>query len=152
MIIGRSCRNVAPENVQEHLFGYCCANDVTARDLQKKDGQYTRAKGFDTFAPLGPWIETQPPAIAELGLRTLVNGEVRQEGAFSDMIFTVEELVSFISKIMTLNPGDAVLTGTPPGVGPIGDGDEVRVEIPGVGVLANPVVSAAKNPDGQFIQ
>lgn len=152
VVIGKTCRNAAPENVAEHLFGFCCANDVTARDLQQKDVQYTRSKGFDTFAPIGPWIETQIPNLADVSLRTLVNGELRQDSPLTDMIFPVEELVSFVSGIMTLNPGDVVLTGTPPGVGPLADGDEVRVEIPGVGILVNPVLSSAKSEEGVVIQ
>jgi 2-keto-4-pentenoate hydratase/2-oxohepta-3-ene-1,7-dioic acid hydratase in catechol pathway len=152
VVIGKTCRNAAPEHVAEHLFGFCCANDVTARDLRQKDVQYTRAKSFDTFAPIGPWIETQLPNLADLSLRTLVNGEIRQDSPLSDMIFSMEDLVSFISGIMTLNPGDVVLTGTPSGVGPIKDGDEVRIEIPGVGILVNPVISAAKAGGETVIQ
>lgn len=152
VVIGRPCRHVAPDKVAGHIFGYCCANDVTARDLQKKDGLYGRAKGFDTFAPIGPWIETEVADPGNLGIRTLVNGEVRQEGATSDMIFPVFSLVSFVSRVMTLLPGDVVLTGTPPGIGPIAAGDEVRVEIDGVGVLINPVITEDETLEGAPIQ
>lgn len=140
MVIGKNCRNVAVEDVPAHIFGYACANDVTARDLQKKDGQYGRAKGFDTFAPIGPWIETEVEAPHELNLVTRVNGEICQESNTSDMIFPPLEIVSRISQIMTLFPGDVILTGTPSGVGPITAGDEVRVEIDEVGILINSVV------------
>ncbi|MDQ7833232.1 MAG: fumarylacetoacetate hydrolase family protein [Desulfovibrionaceae bacterium] len=152
VVIGRPCRHAAPDKVAAHIFGYACANDVTARDLQKKDGLYGRAKGFDTFAPIGPWIETEVADPGSLGLRTLVNGEVRQQGDTSDMIFPVLELVSFISRVMTLFPGDVILTGTPPGIGPLAAGDEVRVEIDGVGVLINPVVAEEETAAGGLIQ
>jgi 2-keto-4-pentenoate hydratase/2-oxohepta-3-ene-1,7-dioic acid hydratase in catechol pathway len=152
VVIGRTCRHVAPDKVAAHIFGYACANDVTARELQKKDGLYGRAKGFDTFAPIGPWIETEVADTGALGIRTLVNGEVRQQGNTADMIFPVFELVSFVSRVMTLNPGDVVLTGTPPGIGPIVPGDEVRIEIDGVGVLINPVVAEEETGAGELIQ
>ncbi|MEF3697301.1 fumarylacetoacetate hydrolase family protein [Desulfolutivibrio sp.] len=152
VVMGRPCRNVPPEKVAAHIFGYTCANDVTARDLQNKDGLYGRAKGFDTFAPIGPWIETEAPDPGNLAIRTLVNGEVRQEGDTSDMIFPVAELVSFISRVMTLQPGDVILTGTPPGIGPLAAGDEVRIEIAGVGVLINPVVAEEETAAGGLIQ
>jgi len=118
------------------VLGYTIANDVTARDLQSKDGQWTRAKSFDTFLPLGPWIETDVDPM-NLRLRTLVNGQVRQEGNTADLIFDVFYLVSFVSKIMTLEAGDIILTGTPSGVGPLSAGDEVVVEIEGIGRLVN---------------
>ena len=139
VIVGRACADVPPEDVPSHIFGYTCANDVTARDLQKKDGLFARAKGFDTFAPIGPWIETEVPDPDNLKLRTLVNGEVRQSGATSEMVFSIPEAVSFISRVMTLMPGDVVLTGTPAGIGQLHPGDEVSVEVEGVGYLANPV-------------
>jgi len=120
------------------VLGYTIANDVTARDLQSKDGQWTRAKSFDTFLPLGPWIETDVDPM-NLRLRTLVNGQVRQEGNTADLIFDVFYLVSFVSKIMTLEAGDVILTGTPSGVGPLSAGDEVVVEIEGIGRLVNGV-------------
>ncbi len=142
LIIGKHCRNVAPEDAAGCLFGYACANDVTARDLQKKDGLFARAKGFDTFAPIGPWIETQVDDPGNLRLRTFVNDTLRQEGSTSDMIFTPFEALSFVSSVMTLQPGDVILTGTPAGIGSLNPGDEVRVEIEGVGALINPVISA----------
>jgi len=141
VVIGKPCRKASVDEAAGYIFGFTCANDVTARDLQVKDGLYARAKGFDTFCPLGPWLETDFRVLTDQGIRTLVNGELRQEGRTSDMIASPVELVSFISGIMTLNPGDVVLTGTPPGVGPLQPGDTVRVEIEGVGDLENPVVA-----------
>jgi 2-keto-4-pentenoate hydratase/2-oxohepta-3-ene-1,7-dioic acid hydratase in catechol pathway len=135
-VVGRRARNVSAAEAHEFLLGFSCLNDVTARDLQRKDVQFTRAKGFDTFAPLGPWIETDLDP-REVRLRCRVNGEVRQDGRTSDMVWDVYSLVSFISRVMTLEPGDVVTTGTPPGVGPLADGDRVEVELEGVGVLAN---------------
>ena len=139
VVIGRLCSDVPVDRVPEVVLGYTCANDVTARDLQKSDGQWGRAKGFDSFCPLGPWIvtdlETDAAAIA-----CHVNGEVRQVGSTGDMVFDVAELVSWISSVMTLLPGDVILTGTPAGVGPIRAGDEVSVTIAGVGTLTNPVI------------
>ncbi len=140
LVMGRTARFVSEADAPRHIFGYTCANDVTARDLQKKDGQWTRAKGFDTFCPVGPWIETDPGDLRDLTLRTVVNGEVRQEGSTANMIITPHLLVSYISNIMTLYPGDVILTGTPAGVGPIQAGDEVSVEIDRVGFLLNPVI------------
>jgi 2-keto-4-pentenoate hydratase/2-oxohepta-3-ene-1,7-dioic acid hydratase in catechol pathway len=136
VVIGRKCRKVSPEEAKDYILGYSCFNDVTARDLQQKDVQYTRAKSFDTFAPYGPWIALD---IDPLGLKitTRVNGELRQEGNTQDMIFSPWELVSFISQVMTLLPGDVVATGTPPGVGPLKGGDRVEVEIEGIGTLIN---------------
>ncbi|MGE4299773.1 MAG: fumarylacetoacetate hydrolase family protein [Desulfovibrionaceae bacterium] len=139
IVVGRQCRNITPEEAAECVFGYTCANDVTARDLQKKDVQFTRGKGFDTFLPIGPWIETDVPDPTNLGIRTLVNGEIRQQDNTSQMLNKPYETLSFISRIMTLMPGDVVLTGTPEGVGPLVAGDEVRIEIDGVGILINPV-------------
>jgi 2-keto-4-pentenoate hydratase/2-oxohepta-3-ene-1,7-dioic acid hydratase in catechol pathway len=141
LVIGRPCRNLKPEEVPQHLFGYTCGNDVTARDLQRKDGLFARAKGFDTFAPLGPWIETEVAAPSRLTLKTLVNGEVRQEASTADMIFAPFAIVAFVTRVMTLMPGDIIFTGTPAGVGPLAPGDEVTVEIEGVGKLVNPVIS-----------
>lgn len=140
VVVGRSAKNVAEEHADEYIFGYTCANDVTARDLQQRDQLFGRAKGFDTFCPIGPWIETEVPDPDNLVLRTLVNEEVRQEGSTADMIFGPRKLLAYVSSIMTLSPGDVILTGTPEGVGPIRDGDEVRVEIEEVGLLINPVV------------
>jgi 2-keto-4-pentenoate hydratase/2-oxohepta-3-ene-1,7-dioic acid hydratase in catechol pathway len=143
VVIGRKCRKVTPEEAPDYILGYSCFNDVTARDLQQKDGQYTRAKSFDTFAPYGPWISTEIDPF-DLNITTKVNGEVKQEGRTSDMIFSPFELVSFISQIMTLLPGDVVVTGTPPGVGPLNDGDRVEVEIEGIGTLINYAVRERK--------
>ncbi|MGB9667565.1 MAG: fumarylacetoacetate hydrolase family protein [Thermosulfidibacteraceae bacterium] len=136
VVIGKVCSNVEPDEVDEYILGYTCFNDITARDLQKKDGLFTRAKGFDTFAPFGPWIVTDIDP-SNLRIRTKLNGNIVQEGSTSDMIFDVRELVSFISKIMTLYPGDVIATGTPSGVGFLSRGDKVEVEIEGIGSLVN---------------
>ena len=140
VIIGRLCREVPAAQAAEVIFGYTCANDVTARDLQARDGQWTRAKGFDTFCPLGPWIETDADP-ADLELTTVVNGEVRQQTRTSQLLYDVPALVEYISTVMTLLPGDVLLTGTPAGVGPLEDGDEVSVTIENIGSLRNPVVN-----------
>jgi 2-keto-4-pentenoate hydratase/2-oxohepta-3-ene-1,7-dioic acid hydratase in catechol pathway len=140
VVIGKVTRNVKAEDASKHIFGYTAANDVTARDLQRKDGQWTRAKGFDTFCPLGPAIETELDPLERLAVIARVNGDVRQAGFTSDMIFGVAELLEFISGVMTLLPGDVILTGTPAGVGPVNPGDLMEVEIDGIGVLSNPVV------------
>jgi len=140
VVIGRRCRKVSPEEAADYILGYSCFNDVTARDLQRKDVQYTRAKSFDTFAPYGPWINTEIDPVG-LKIETRVNGEVKQRGNTEDMIFSPFELVSFVSRIMTLLPGDVITTGTPPGVGPLNPGDRVEVEIEGIGILINYVVS-----------
>jgi 2-keto-4-pentenoate hydratase/2-oxohepta-3-ene-1,7-dioic acid hydratase in catechol pathway len=139
VVIGRLCRDVPEERVPEVIFGYTCANDVTARDLQASDGQWTRAKGFDTFCPLGPWVETDLE-LDDLAVECTVNGQVRQSGSTAEMVRDVAELVSWISSVMTLLPGDVILTGTPAGVSPIVAGDEVSVSIDGIGTLTNPVV------------
>jgi 2-keto-4-pentenoate hydratase/2-oxohepta-3-ene-1,7-dioic acid hydratase in catechol pathway len=141
IIIGQNCRNANLEEAKACVFGYTCANDITARDLQKRDGQFGRCKGFDTFCPVGPWIETEVEDPGNLNIATRVNGEIKQTANTSEMIFSPLEMVSFISQIMTLLPGDMVLTGTPPGVGPLHEGDEVRVEIEKVGLLINAVAS-----------
>ncbi len=140
VVIGRLCREVPAARVPDVIFGYTCANDVTARDLQARDGQWARAKGFDTFCPLGPWIETDLDP-ADLELTTIVNGEIRQNARTSMLLHDVTELVSYVSAVMTLLPGDVLLTGTPAGVGPLKDGDEVSVTIEGIGTLSNGVVS-----------
>jgi len=140
VVIGRLCRDVPQERVPEVIFGYTCANDVTARDLQARDGQWARAKGFDTFCPLGPWIETDLDP-ADLELTTLVNGEIRQNARTSQLMHDVTALVSYVSAVMTLLPGDVLLTGTPAGVGPLKEGDEVSVTIEGIGTLTNGVVN-----------
>ena len=126
------------------IFGYTCANDVTARDLQRRDGQWARGKGFDTFCPLGPAIETELDPREGLLDHRKVDGEVRQEGSTADMIFGVAELVEFITRVMTLLPGDVILTGTPAGVGPVEPGQVMEVEVEGIGVLGNPVVRATQ--------
>ena len=138
VIIGKPARNVSREAALDVVLGYACANDVTARDQQRADGQFTRAKGYDSFCPIGPWIQTDfDPSAARV--RCLVNGEVTQDGNTRDMIFDVATIVSFISHVMTLVPGDVILTGTPAGVGPIVDQDTVTVAIDGIGELVNPV-------------
>ncbi|MBC7266003.1 MAG: fumarylacetoacetate hydrolase family protein [Coriobacteriia bacterium] len=137
-VIGRRTHRVSPIEAQKSILGFTCANDVTSRELQRKDGQWTRAKGFDTFCPLGPWIETDVDP-RDVLVESYVNGELRQRARTSDMIFDVFTLVSFISHVMTLLPGDVVLTGTPSGVGPMRRGDVVEVRIEGVGSLVNHV-------------
>jgi 2-keto-4-pentenoate hydratase/2-oxohepta-3-ene-1,7-dioic acid hydratase in catechol pathway len=139
VIIGRLCRGVPRERAEEVVFGYTCANDVTARDLQARDGQWTRAKGFDTFCPLGPWMETGTNP-ADLELTTTVNGEIRQQARTSELVWDVPGLIAYVSQVMTLLPGDVLLTGTPAGVGPLTDGDEVSVTIESIGTLTNRVV------------
>jgi 2-keto-4-pentenoate hydratase/2-oxohepta-3-ene-1,7-dioic acid hydratase in catechol pathway len=138
IVIGGEARNVAASDWRRYVRGFACANDVTARDLQKKDVQFTRGKGFDTFCPIGPCVETDLDP-ADLRVITRVNGEVRQDGRTSQMIFSCGALVEFITGIMTLLPGDVILTGTPAGVGPLQSGDIVEVEIEGIGVLENRV-------------
>jgi 2-keto-4-pentenoate hydratase/2-oxohepta-3-ene-1,7-dioic acid hydratase in catechol pathway len=140
VVIGRLCREVPRERAEDVIFGYTCANDVTARDLQFRDDQWTRAKGFDTFCPLGPWIETGTDP-SDLGITTTVNGDVRQHATTRELLWDVPSLVAFVSEIMTLLPGDVLLTGTPEGVGPITDGDEVSVTIESIGTLTNRVVA-----------
>ena len=142
VVIGKKTRMVEPRDAPGHVFGYTCVNDVTARDLQAKDVQFTRGKGFDTFAPLGPFIETDADP-GNLRVRTYLNGELRQDSSTADLVFDAAELVSFVSRVMTLLPGDVIATGTPAGVGPMSPGDEAAVEIEGVGRLENRVVSRA---------
>jgi 2-keto-4-pentenoate hydratase/2-oxohepta-3-ene-1,7-dioic acid hydratase in catechol pathway len=138
VIIGRVVKDVPRDRALEVIFGYTCGNDVTARDQQRSDGQWTRAKGYDSFCPIGPWIETQfDPSGARV--RCLVNDRTTQDGNTRDMIFDVATLVSYVSHVMTLMPGDVLLTGTPEGVSRIADGDTVRVVIDGIGELVNPV-------------
>ncbi|HKZ21470.1 MAG TPA: fumarylacetoacetate hydrolase family protein [Acidimicrobiia bacterium] len=141
VVIGRVAKNVKAEDVGHYVFGYTAANDITARDLQAKDGQWSRAKGFDTFCPLGPVIETELDPLERLAIICRVNGEVRQAGFTADMVFGVAEILEFITAVMTLLPGDVVLTGTPSGVGPMLPGDLVEVEIDGIGVLSNRIAS-----------
>jgi len=139
VVIGKACKNIQPKDVANYIVGYTIANDVTARDAQRADGQWARAKGFDSACPLGPWIVTDfDPSRGRIISR--VNGEVRQDSDLSDMLFDVPFLVSYISEMMTLLPGDVILTGTPAGVGTIEDGDIVECEIEGIGVLRNPVI------------
>jgi len=139
VVIGRITKNVSPEQALHHVLGYTVANDVTARDIQRTDGQWTRAKGFDTSCPLGPWLVMglDPD---DLAVSARVNGETRQHARTSDMVFDVPFLVSYISEVFTLLPGDVILTGTPAGVGRLEHGDRVEVEVEGIGVLMNPVV------------
>jgi 2-keto-4-pentenoate hydratase/2-oxohepta-3-ene-1,7-dioic acid hydratase in catechol pathway len=139
-VIGRSVRRVTPEEARTAVLGWTCANDVSERDLQAADGQWWRAKGYDTFAVAGPFIETEPP-LPEAWIRTRVNGAVRQEGQVRDMIRDPYTIISLLSQAMTLHRGDLIMLGTPPGVGPLQPGDEVEVEIDGVGCLRNPVVA-----------
>lgn len=140
VVIGRMCREVPAARAAEVILGYTCANDVTARDLQKRDGQWTRAKGFDTFCPLGPWIETAADP-TDLAITTTVNGEVRQDSRTSRLTHRVPALIEYVSQVMTLLPGDVILTGTPEGVGPLRIGDEVAVTVESVGTLTNRVIA-----------
>jgi len=140
IVIGRICRDVPPERVSDVIYGYTVGNDVTARDLQETDDQWARAKGFDSFCPLGPWIETDLDP-SGLSVRTELNGELKQDGTTALMIFDVPTVVSYITSFMTLLPGDVVLTGTPAGVGPMQVGDDVSVTVEGIGTLTNKVVS-----------
>ncbi len=138
VVIGKRGRNIPAEETRSHVLGYTIGNDVTARDLQKTDGQWTRAKGFDTFCPFGPWIDTDfDPSDALITCR--VNGQMRQLASTRDMVFNIGVLVAYISSFLTLEPGDLIFTGTPAGVSPLKDGDVVEVEIDGLGKLSNPV-------------
>jgi 2-keto-4-pentenoate hydratase/2-oxohepta-3-ene-1,7-dioic acid hydratase in catechol pathway len=141
VVIGRICKEVPTSRVPEVIFGYTVANDVTARDLQKTDGQWARAKGYDTFCPLGPWITTHQglDEVASVAIRTSLDGELRQDGNTKDLIFTIPEIVAYISSYTTLLPGDVILTGTPSGVGPMLPGQVVSIDIEGIGTLTNPV-------------
>lgn len=142
VVISRVARHVKAEDASSYIMGYTAANDVSARDLQKRDGQWARAKGFDTFCPLGPAIETELDPLEKLAVICRVNGEVRQAGFTSDMVFGVAELMEFVTAVMTLLPGDVILTGTPGGVSKVEPGDLMEVEIDGIGVLQNRVVAA----------
>jgi len=139
VVIGRRCKNVVPTEAAEYVAGYTCGNDVTARDLQKLDGQWTRAKSFDTFCPLGPWIV---PAAPSPGARVSarLDGVEVQHGVVADMIVPPLEFLAFVSGVMTLEPGDVIMTGTPPGVGPLLAGQTVTIAVDGIGELTNPVV------------
>ena len=139
VVIKKKARNVKAEDAASYILGYTCFNDVTARDLQKKDGQWSRAKGFDTFAPIGPWIVSDLD-VSDVAIETYLDGELKQRGRTSQMIFSIPELIAHISRSMTLEPGDVISTGTPEGVGPMKPGSMVDVRIEGVGVLRNFVV------------
>jgi 2-keto-4-pentenoate hydratase/2-oxohepta-3-ene-1,7-dioic acid hydratase in catechol pathway len=145
VVIGASLSRATETECLAAVFGYTCLNDVTCRDFQRADGLFTRAKGFDTFCPIGPWIETELSA-DDLAVATEVSGTPRAAGRTSDMVFSTGRLLSFISSVMTLNPGDVVATGTPPGVAPIHHGDIVHVVIEGIGTLTNPVVNRSDRP------
>ncbi len=140
VVIGRICRDVPVERVRDVIYGYTVGNDVTARDLQKNDVQFTRGKGFDSFCPLGPWIETELDT-SDLRVTTHLNGDLVQDGSTKDLIFDIATLVAHITSVMTLLPGDVILTGTPEGVGPMNPGDEVEVAVTGIGSLTNKVVA-----------
>jgi len=149
IVIGRICRDVPPSRVPDVIFGYTVANDVTARDLQRTDGQWSRAKGYDTFCPLGPWITTHQSVdeVSDLRIRTTVDGEVKQDGRTRDMVFGVPEIIAYITSFATLLPGDVILTGTPEGVSTIHPGQEVQIEIEGIGTLSNPVASGERSAE-----
>jgi 2-keto-4-pentenoate hydratase/2-oxohepta-3-ene-1,7-dioic acid hydratase in catechol pathway len=140
VVIGRRASRVAEADAKRYVLGYTCGNDVSDRDLQKKDGQWVRAKGFDTYCPLGPWIETDVD-VRDVKVESRLNGEVRQSQRTSSMIFGPDFLVSYISNVMTLESGDVIMTGTPEGVGVMRPGDTIEVEVGGVGVLRNPVAA-----------
>jgi 2-keto-4-pentenoate hydratase/2-oxohepta-3-ene-1,7-dioic acid hydratase in catechol pathway len=142
VVIGKVARNVPMERAGDYVFGYTCLNDVTARDLQKKDGQWTRSKSFDTFCPIGPWVETEVDP-SDLPIELYLNGECRQRSRTSELIFGPLFLVEFVSKVMTLQPGDIIATGTTSGIGPMKVGDKVEVRIDGIGSLINPVQRSA---------
>jgi len=143
IVIGRICKDVPKEKVNDVIFGYTLANDVTARDLQKVDGQWTRAKGFDTFCPLGPWIETDFVPAGQV-LTTSVNGEIKQHEPISSLIFDIPTIINFVTQVMTLLPGDVILTGTPAGIGPMPAGSEVSISIEGLGTLTNKMGTQGK--------
>jgi 2-keto-4-pentenoate hydratase/2-oxohepta-3-ene-1,7-dioic acid hydratase in catechol pathway len=140
VVIGRMCREVPASRAAEVILGYTCGNDVTARDLQQRDGQWTRSKGFDTFCPLGPWIETEVDP-GDLAVTTTVNGEARQSSRTSLLVHDIPTLIEYVSQVMTLLPGDVILTGTPEGVGPLEIDDEVSVTVESIGTLTNRVVA-----------
>jgi 2-keto-4-pentenoate hydratase/2-oxohepta-3-ene-1,7-dioic acid hydratase in catechol pathway len=141
VVLGRPAHRVPEGQAKDYILGYTACNDVTARDLQKKDGQWTRSKGFDTFGPLGPWIEMEIPDPDNLTVEAYLNGERRQHSNTRNLVFGVAYLVSFISRVMTLLPGDVIATGTPSGIGPMRPGDVVEVRVEGIGSLKNPVVA-----------
>jgi 2-keto-4-pentenoate hydratase/2-oxohepta-3-ene-1,7-dioic acid hydratase in catechol pathway len=139
VVIGKPAKDVPVERAEEFIWGYTCLNDVTARDLQGQDGQWTRAKGFDSFCPIGPWVVSGIDA-SDLAIEGLLNGEVKQRSSTRQLVFSVPYLVSFISRVMTLLPGDVIATGTPSGIGPMKPGDRFLVRIEGIGTLENPVI------------
>jgi 2-keto-4-pentenoate hydratase/2-oxohepta-3-ene-1,7-dioic acid hydratase in catechol pathway len=140
-VIAKKCHKLAAdEDVRPYILGYTCVNDVTARDLQKKDGQFTRGKGFDTFCPVGPLVTNEIDPWAGIGVETKVNGSVRQQGNTRDFIFPLDAIIRYISQVMTLMPGDLIPTGTPQGVGPVVAGDIMEVTVEGIGTLINPVI------------
>jgi 2-keto-4-pentenoate hydratase/2-oxohepta-3-ene-1,7-dioic acid hydratase in catechol pathway len=142
VVIGARARDVDEARALDHVFGYCAGNDVSDRVLQRKDGQWVRAKGFDTYCPLGPWIDTEAD-ISSAKVESRLNGQVKQSQTTASMIFPVPFLIAYISRVMTLEPGDVIMTGTPEGVGPMQPGDTIEIEIGGVGVLTNPVQARA---------
>ena len=141
VVMGKTAHRVPEDRALEYVLGYTCMNDVTARDLQKKDGQFTRAKGFDTFAAMGPWIETAVGDPDNVTVEAYLNGERRQHGSTNNMVFGVRRLIAFISEVMTLLPGDVISTGTPSGIGPMRPGDVVEVRVEGIGTLRNRVLA-----------
>ena len=142
VVIGTRARHVTAANAQSHILGYTCVNDVTARDLQKKDGQWTRGKGFDTFCAVGPYLIPRDEAdFSSFRVRTIVDGETKQDGSVKDMLFSVNDIIAYVTSFMTLEPGDLIATGTPPGVGPLQPGSTVQIDIAGLGVLQNTVVA-----------
>jgi 2-keto-4-pentenoate hydratase/2-oxohepta-3-ene-1,7-dioic acid hydratase in catechol pathway len=143
VVVGRRARNIRAADWRDYVAGYTIVNDVTARDLQKKDGQWTRGKGFDTFCPVGPWwVPADEVELSELRVITRVNGVMKQDAAVATMLFSVGAILDYVSQFMTLEEGDLIATGTPPGVGPVQPGDRVAVEISGLGTLENPIESA----------
>ena len=141
VVIGKRARHVAAGDAAAYVAGYTCVNDVTARDLQKKDGQWTRGKGFDTFCAVGPClVATGDVEFGKLRVQTIVDGELKQDGSVNDMLFSVGDIIAYVSEFMTLEPGDLIATGTPPGVGPLQPGSRVQIKIEGIGVLDNTVV------------
>ncbi len=146
VVIGKTARHVPAAEASQYIWGYTCANDVTARDLQPKDGQWTLSKGFDTFAPFGPWIETEVEEPAALQVTGLLNGRVVQRGSIDDLVFGIEQLVAYISACMTLLPGDLIFTGTPAGIGRLREGDRFTVRVSGLGELTNDVALETARP------
>lgn len=149
VVIGKRCKNVCQSDAEDFIMGYSCFNDVTARDIQKEDIQWTRSKSFDSFAPVGPFVIETELDVSNLQIRTRVNGKLRQDSNTSNLIFSVPGLIEFISGIMTLEAGDLIATGTPPGVGELFVGDEVEIDIEGIGVLKNSVIKNEINKSGK---